>query len=381
MVMVTQVSILLTFYYLIMCKKHIVYLMHVPWTWIRQRPHFFAEMLSGSNVVKVYYERPYGKTKLVDNITNLRMVELFRLPFNRLSIIRRINRALVRLWMRKETSDIIWLTSPELFYYLTDEQKKLPIIYDCMDDMLEFPAIKRDRCRSKEIFYAEKFLVQSSKLLIFSSDYLRKVVLERYNVEDKGVVINNGIKLYKGKTASTKSSKVLEFIAGKSDVITYVGTISAWFDFDLLVSVCKNFPSVHFALVGPAEVNIPQHPRLVHFGPVRHEDIPEILERSKLLIMPFIVNELIKSVNPVKVYEYINSGNPAVINYYEETDKFDKYVYRYRNSNEFLDLIELYTSRNLSPKRTVAECRLFAEENTWERRNEMVKNAFNCVFK
>ena len=33
--------------------KHILYLMHIPWGWIKQRPHFFAEKLAEDAVVDV----------------------------------------------------------------------------------------------------------------------------------------------------------------------------------------------------------------------------------------------------------------------------------------------------------------------------------------
>ena len=37
--------------------KQILYLMHVPWGWIKQRPHFFAEYLAKDLIVDVYYKK------------------------------------------------------------------------------------------------------------------------------------------------------------------------------------------------------------------------------------------------------------------------------------------------------------------------------------
>lgn len=39
--------------------KQILYLMHVPWGWIKQRPHFFAEYLAKDLIVDVYYKKLY----------------------------------------------------------------------------------------------------------------------------------------------------------------------------------------------------------------------------------------------------------------------------------------------------------------------------------
>ena len=38
--------------------KQILYLMHIPWGWIKQRPHFFAEKLAKDVIVDVKYKQP-----------------------------------------------------------------------------------------------------------------------------------------------------------------------------------------------------------------------------------------------------------------------------------------------------------------------------------
>lgn len=37
--------------------KRILYLMHIPWGWIKQRPHFFAEYLSEDCCIDVCYRK------------------------------------------------------------------------------------------------------------------------------------------------------------------------------------------------------------------------------------------------------------------------------------------------------------------------------------
>lgn len=41
-----------------MNKSKILYIMHVPWGWIKQRPHFFAEYLNKDFDVDVVYKKP-----------------------------------------------------------------------------------------------------------------------------------------------------------------------------------------------------------------------------------------------------------------------------------------------------------------------------------
>ncbi len=46
-------------------KQSILYLMHIPWGWIKQRPHFIAEILSNFYSVNLFCEK--GREK--NNIT------------------------------------------------------------------------------------------------------------------------------------------------------------------------------------------------------------------------------------------------------------------------------------------------------------------------
>ena len=44
-------------------RKKILYLMNIPWGWVKQRPHFIAEYLSKDFIVDVYYKKPTKVSK------------------------------------------------------------------------------------------------------------------------------------------------------------------------------------------------------------------------------------------------------------------------------------------------------------------------------
>lgn len=48
------------------------------------------------------------------------------------------------------------------------------------------------------------------------------------------------------------------------------------------------------------------------------------------LIMPFILNDIISDVDPVKLYEYISMGKNIISVKYREVKRFEKFVYFYR---------------------------------------------------
>jgi hypothetical protein len=77
---------------------------------------------------------------------------------------------------------------------------------------------------------------------------------------------------------------------------------------------------------------------------------------------------LVKSINPVKVYEYIGSGKPSLVVSYSETDKFEDYVYLYNNESEYLKLMQRLVTNALPPKKPIEECLDFITGHTWEQR-------------
>ena len=99
------------------------------------------------------------------------------------------------------------------------------------------------------------------------------------------------------------------------------------------------------------------------------------------LFMPFIVNELVLSVNPVKLYEYIYSGKPCLAARYPESEKFKDFAYLYQGDEEFGALISRLEAGTLEPRKSLKDCRDFAMENTWDVRYSKIKDILACAKK
>ena len=142
-------------------------------------------------------------------------------------------------------------------------------------------------------------------------------------------------------------------------------------------SIINRYKDCEIFLFGPAEIEIPAIERLVYMGTVEHNLIFKIMDEANILIMPFIVNELIKSVNPVKLYEYIYTGKPIIAPLYGESLKFEPYVYLYSNDNECLEFIDQIKKRVNVIKKTKDECVSFCSNNTWEDRINTIHYVLN----
>jgi glycosyltransferase involved in cell wall biosynthesis len=360
--------------------------MHIPWSWIKQRPHFIAEELSNYFLIDLYYEISYKHfdafKKFKTEHANLKINKLIKLPFNNNKIIRSINRQLISNAIQKilkyNNFDYLWITHPRTFSYFKDIRQvdKIKIIYDCMDDVLFFPHIRDNKTYRKEILALEEELCNRAHYIFFSSDNLHNSLSHRYNLTSKSYrIINNGIKLYK----KTNRKINIENFSRKNINLFYAGTISEWFDFDLILKSLEHFQNLHYYLAGPTEVNIPRNNNIHYAGIIEHSQIYNFLSMADILIMPFKMNKLTLSVDPVKIYEYIYSCKPIIAPDYPETRKFNQFVYLYNNPDNYIKTIDHIVKSDFSPRQPRSNCHEFARQNTWQQRANSIKEILRAT--
>lgn len=373
-------------------KKSILYLTNVPWGWIKQRPHFMAEYLSKEFDVTVFQQHylvnPFKRRSLlvadtVKESDSFHIYDYIMVPNKKYIpafIVNVLNYLTLRFMSLKlhRNYDVIWFSSPMVynrFKHLTSRSDI--IIYDCMDDYLEFPDIQGDDNKRDVIKKAETELLRMATLTFFSADYLRKKIFSRYNLKVPSMIVNNAFEM--PKLDALPISDLCNTIRNLEKPFVYIGTVSEWFDFSLVLKLLCIHKHLNFVIVGPQLVPIPSHPRLHYLGPVDHDQVYSIINSAYALVMPFVVNELIRSVNPVKLYEYIYSGKPVVAVRYEETEKFKDHVYLYSDIDEFNNIIDNLMKEDRT-KEQIEDCKRFAESNTWEKRCETVNAAIKGLF-
>jgi glycosyltransferase involved in cell wall biosynthesis len=358
--------------------------MHVPWAWIKQRPHFIAEYLNKDYDLKVVYKKPLKVSK--NNLINKKSIDMsissfFIFPFQRIPLLRKmnilnkINDILIKFQLRfLNNYSIVWVTSWSMYsliYKLLPETTKL--IYDCMDDELEFPNIKNNKYILKTALLMEKKILNRADVVFCSSEYLKNKILNRTGINREIYVINNAIGIPKQSIVlNSNSQNIMKIISNMENIFMYVGAISTWFDFELLLYVLQNNLKVNFVLLGPSDIQIPKHERLHYLGTVDREDLFLLMKNVKGLIMPFKLNELIKSVNPVKLYEYIYMSKPIIATRYSETEFFEDYIYLYQGKKEFCDCIEGILEYKLRCKKKTDDNKKFAINNSWGMRYELI---------
>lgn len=357
--------------------KKILYLMHVDWNWIKQRPHFLAERLSENNHVIVTYKYSYNRKQLQkrsmkNTPKNLKLSKLWRLPsYGVLNFDKKLNILIMKLSVilkyRIYHPDVIYLTEPEQIQFLP-KNCSCQIIYDCMDNHLEFCSIKEQKDR---VYRNEKKLLHDARNIIVTSERLKKQLLDRYgySFEGKFVLVRNG---YDGHILQNDSQKRKENCIFK---IYYIGTVASWFDADIIEKSLFEFSDIEYNIVGPVsgEASYIKHERVNYIGTVEHNRLQEVVEDADCLIMPFVLNELIEAVDPVKLYEYINFNKNIICVYYDEVKRFEEFVHFYKNYDEYKEIL-LKLKGNNKLKYTQEERIKFLKENSWEKRAKIINN-------
>ena len=347
--------------------------MNVDINWIKQRPHFIAKKLAEKYNLEVFYPYFYNRKVLVDNKLDQKMNphKIYRIP-NALNCnwlkkcVEAITNNMVKRKIRLKNPEVLFLCSPDQAGYIPECYDGM-IIYDCMDDLVALAKSgDKERVRLKE----QKVISKSNYILVTSSE-LKKVICERYkNVikEDRIVLCRNA---FSGLVNEEKSNLHLPRGAFK---IGYFGTISTWFDFQSLQYCVSNVDKIEFHIAGPVVdgVCLPNDDRIKYHGIVKHEELNKFVDDMDCLIMPFEVNDIIKSVDPVKFYEYINFNKNIISVYYEEVERFRSFVNFYNGEDELKDIIEKLVGDN-KIKYSRADRIEFLNSNTWDCRCKQIE--------
>ncbi|OGF31082.1 hypothetical protein A2533_03510 [Candidatus Falkowbacteria bacterium RIFOXYD2_FULL_35_9] len=130
-------------------------------------------------------------------------------------------------------------------------------------------------------------------------------------------------------------------------IIGYLGTIEERFDIDLLVEVAKANTEKTIAICGPVWDGVKKQMQnktrnlenIIFTGRIDYKLAPAYLNKFDVAIMPHKVNDFVKSMNPMKMYEYLACGKPIVSTKVAGIEQFDDLIYSSNDTVEFINLI------------------------------------------
>jgi polysaccharide pyruvyl transferase CsaB len=241
------------------------------------------------------------------------------------------------------------------------------LIYDCMDDWETFENMGAFNVSE------EKAFVREADILVVTGAEL-VVKFEEQGLEP--VLIRNGADY--DFFAKAGPSGLLQDVP--RPVIGYFGAIADWIDLDLVYEVAKLRPQYSFVLIGQVfgrdTSQLEALPNVRLLGSKPYSDIPAYLYRFDACTIPFLLNQVTKATDPVKLYEYFSLGKPVVATDMKELAQCGDLLYIGRGAEDFAGQLD----KALAEESSLAERRIeFAKTNTWKARVDQVEAAVRCA--
>ncbi|PLT31821.1 teichuronic acid biosynthesis protein TuaH [Peribacillus deserti] len=248
---------------------------------------------------------------------------------------------------REQFNLILWYTFPG-FPLLADLFPWDKVIYDCSD--LWASPISGSKSvvsafRQKVIASAEDRIVKRAELIFCTSDYLRERIVRKLGTSNTGHVqtFENGVEygLFAGEKETADIAPGFD-----GTILGFIGGIKPKLNLPLITRAARQKREWLFLFVGPDGTGglpefkeLLQEPNVLWTGSVPPLEVPKYMNLVDIGIMPYKSSPYNSAVFPLKLYEFLAAGKPAVGVHLPSTKKYaEEMVYEHVDRDE--DFIE-----------------------------------------
>ena len=192
------------------------------------------------------------------------------------------------------SESVLWLSEPSLSYFTKCKWAK--IIYDKCDLHGTFPGQKKwiwNRYENEIFNHCNLCLCSHEYILNDIPEYINALVVKNAVTEDFKPI----------KPKQRKKDKVLKLVS--------CGAHYEWIDFNWLFSFLKqDNTELHIVGTGRGKdfEQLLKTENVIFHGQIEHNELPDLLQDFDVGLVPFKDIELIKGVDPIKIYEYASLG-------------------------------------------------------------------------
>ncbi len=204
------------------------------------------------------------------------------------------------------------------------------VIYDCVDDHGAFPGHN-----PRVVASMENRLIQRADIVFASARHLAQRCRQ---FSDAVFLVPNGADVTHFKKAQEDGPIPEDLASVPHPVVGYIGYVHDWFNQAWIRQAAQNRPDWSFVIIGPVHTDVGTLEDLsnVHFlGEKKYEVLPDYLRQFAVCVIPFVQNELTRSVNPIKLYEYLAAGKPVVASRLPELEAFQDCIVLVDQAGEF----------------------------------------------
>ena len=267
---------------------------------------------------------------------------------------------------------VLWLYPPDSVE-LVGKFNESVVVFDCVDDWSQFKGL----VSRKKVGGYMQFLFQKSDLVFVTHNNLYN---KACNLAKNVYLVPNGVDPEHFEKSLRPETKIPDDIMSlPRPIIGFIGNVVYWLDFELIHYLASKRPSWSFVLIGPvasrADVAILRSLPNVHFlGYRRYEELPRYLKAFAACINPFKLDNLSRSIDPLKVYEYLAAGKPIVSVDMPAISSFGDMVFVAHDRDSFLSALDIAVA-STSEKKMIEMRIMHARTHSWNKRFKQVNAA------
>ena len=260
-------------------------------------------------------ERAAAGARAVDG---LHVLSPLVIPIHGRPRLRTLNAGLLRAQVGRAAHSLgferplLWSYVPQADW-LVETLEPSAIVYHCVDDIAAQKGVAAAPFREAEAHFAARadLVLASAPALAERMRTLNEHVFYAPNVADTD----------RFATALEVGPTDPAIAALPGPRIVFTGAVVATkLDLELLEGVARARPHWSIALVGPVGAGDPRTdisalerlPNVHLLGARPYVGLPEVLRGADVALVPYAINDLTRSVFPMKVYEYLAAGLPVV---------------------------------------------------------------------
>ncbi len=297
------------------------------------------------------------------------------LPPRRAPLVGRLNRA----WLARQLLPLIedpaqtvfWLRypTPELVP-LVERQPWRVVVYEAIDDHEQSPGMN-DRLR--RIFRAaEQRVLACAGVVFVSSEPMRERLAQLHP------------NVIRAPAAAVDLAAFAPPSSGASDgrpVAVYAGSIDFRFDSEVVAAAAERLPDWRFVIAGPSDARargrLGERPNVQLVGRLPAAEIPPLLAKASVCLMPYRQDAFTDTVFPVKLVEYLAAGKPIVSTAIAAVREFEDVVTVADRPDSFADAIVAAAQNDSDAVRQSRIDR--ARPFSWERRMDQLQDAVEAA--
>ncbi len=293
-------------------KPDVICLSHLRWSFVFQRPQhlltrcakkrrvFFVEEASnGVDIPRIDVETPSPGVHVVVP----RLPEGLS-PSEQVSVLSRLVAETLR---RHSVEDyLLWYYTPMALPF-TRGLTPRAVVYDCMDELSAFAGAPL------ELRNHEAELLSRASLVLTGGQSLYEA---KRGLHPNVHALPSSVDVAHFRRAREPLPEPADQAGIPHPRLGFFGVLDERLDVDLLASVARARPDLHFVMIGPvvkvSPESLPRLPNIHYLGKKSYDDLPAYIASWDVALLPFARNEATRYISPTKTPEYLAAGRHVV---------------------------------------------------------------------